>query len=100
MVFGKPIQDITFQFSNERQKLFGFRFCNGTDVFVFHCVPFGTAPIKVQCVIFFLCAQDQGQCLEGAVVLEVPLSAIAGGIKKNGAKLQSRVIADSELPIG
>ena len=94
------IQDIAFQFSDEGQKLFGFGLRNRAHVFVFHCVPLGTAPVEEQGVILFIGTQDQRQRLEGAVVLQVTLGTVAGGIKENRTQFQGRVVGDSELSIG
>ena len=71
-----------------------------TGIVVFHGVAFGAAGVQVIGISLALWAKNQRQLLQGAIVLQRFLRAIAGGMQQHGAKFQRRVVGDAKLPVG
>lgn len=97
--FLQPGSDVAAKFGGEGDKFPGFFQADAADGIVFRGVALAAAGVEVVGIALAFRTKDERQRLKGAIMGEIFLRAIALGIKKDRAELESRIVGDAELPV-
>lgn len=71
-----------------------------TDIIIFHDVSFIAAGAQIFGILIVFFPQDQGQGLNGALVLQILFRPRTFGVEQNGAEFQGGIVGDSKPPVG